>query len=142
MPIGWNNPSAWTSLTITLNGVVDGNLAVSTTTITNGTGLDLYADFSLILGSINPTGAPYVELHIVPLLHDGTSYADAVISGATMVAALPVTTGSSIKDLFFGPPRTSILIPPGTFQVGIGNRTGQTFAGSGNALQYRTYKLS
>jgi len=142
MPMGWDTPSSWATVTITLNSVADGSLAISSTDITNGTGLDLYIDASLVLGSINPSGAPFVELHLVPLMDDGTNLADAAISGATMIHALPVTPGSSIKRVLWAPPRAALLIPPGTFRLGIGNRTGVSFAGSGNSLAYRTYKLS
>lgn len=140
--IGWEGSLSWTSVTITLNSVADGALAMSSTDITNGTAADLYMDVSLVLGSITTSGAPAVELHMAALMNDGTNLADSAISGASMVAVLPVTTGASIKRVLFSPPRSVLLVPPGTFRIGIGNRTGVTFAGSGNSLHYRLYSLN
>lgn len=137
--MGWGSPTAWAPLTIALNGVTDNQIAVSTTAIVNGTNREQFLDVSLVLGSITPGGAPFVELHLVALSHNDTNYADAAIGGATLVAALPVTTGASIKRVLFVPPRCPLLIAPGSYLAGIGNRTGQTFAGSGNDVQYRLY---
>jgi hypothetical protein len=142
MPVKWGTVGSWTAVTITLNSVTTDTSAIGTTVIANGTNLELYMDVSLRLGSINPTGAPYVELHRQALLDDGTTYEDVALSGATMIAAAPVTTGSSAKNVSFMPPRYPLLIPPGSFRLAVVNRTGQTFAGSGNSLNYRLYSLS
>lgn len=132
----------WNAFTISgLNSLADGSVAMSSTTIANGTDLDFYMDVSLFLGSFNPSGAPYIELHLAALMHDGTTYPDVLAGGPTMIATAQVATGASTKEVIWTPPRFPLVIPPGTFQVGIGNRTGTTFAASGNALQYRTYAI-
>lgn len=136
----WVPSGTWVSNTITLDSVANNAAALSTTDITNGSSLELFADVSLILGSINPSGAPAVELHLRALTHNGTNFADVVTGAPTLVGASPVTTGSSIKYVLWGGPNR-IVIPPGTFRWGIVNRTGVTFAGSGNALQHRLYSL-
>ncbi len=141
MTLKWEAGVAWSAVTITLNSVANGSIAIGSTVIANGTDLNLRLDASLILGSLTPGTGGYVELHLIPLTHDGTNYADAPISGACMVAALPLSTGASIKYAAFMPPRCWLEIPPGSFKLGIGNRAGVSFAGSGNALQYRTYRL-
>lgn len=141
MTIKWEAGVAWSAVTITLNSVADGSLATGSTVVSNATDLHLRLDASLRLGSLTPGTAGYVELHVVPLLDDGTTYADADITGATFVAALPLTSGAGAKALFFGPPRCFIEIPPGSFKLAIGNRAGAAFAGSGNSLYYRTYSL-
>jgi hypothetical protein len=138
----WEGSPTWTSLTISgLNSLADGSVAVSSTTVTNGTGADFYMDVSLFLGSFNPSGAPFIELHLVPLMHDGTTYPDVLAGGPTVIATAQVATGASTKEVIWTPPRYALLIPPGTFQVGIGNRTGTAFAASGNALQVRPYAI-
>ena len=141
MTLKWEAGVAWSAITITLNSVANGSIAIGSTVITNGTDLNLRLDASLILGSLTPGTGGYVELHLIPLTHDGTNYADAAISGACMVAALPLTSGASIKYVTFMPPRCWLEIQPGSFKLGIGNRAGAAFAASGNALQYRTYRL-
>lgn len=130
----WTASAGWVANTITLNSVANNATALASTDITNGTSLEIYADVSLILGSITPAAAGYMELHLRGLMHDGTNYPDVVTSG-TLVATSALSSGASIKYVLF----RGILVPPGTFRWGIVNRAGVTLAGSGNALQHRLY---
>lgn len=125
--------SAWTSVTITLNSVANGSRADGTTDFANGTDLDIWADVSLVLGSLTPGTGGFVELHLRPLLHDATNYAD--VTPATLAAAAPLSSGASAKYTLW----TGLLLPPGTFRFSVVNRAGVAFGGSGNALQARTY---
>ncbi len=141
MPIRWTTPSTWTASTIAINSIADGTTAISTSVIANGTGLDLYMDVSLRLGSITPGTAPAIELHLSMLLDDGTTYSDVAASGASVVSVLPTTITTGAKSIFFGPPRSQIIIPPGSYKLAITNRTGTTLAATGNALAYRLYSV-
>ena len=116
--------------TAALDGDTTGTLTVGSET-DNATGLYQCVAVEVTLGSINPTGTPYVELYIFYAL-DGTNYEDnsASLSHA-LVASLPVTTGSSAKAV------SSRLIPilPFKYKLAIRNQTGQTLATGGNSVQ-------
>lgn len=128
----WSTPSAWTAVTIGLNSLADTTSVTSSTTLTNGTGKDIFLDLSLILGSLTPgTSGPCVELHLLPLLADGTSYQD-IVRAADVAPLLP---GASIKNLA----SVALVIAPGTYKFAVVNRSGAAFAASGNALSFRTY---
>lgn len=136
----WATPSAWTAVTIALDSLANGSSTTSGTVIANGASLDLYIDVSLILGSFTPTAAPYIELHWLGLLANGTTYAD--VSMATLVNALPVTTTTGVKALMFGNPRSPIFIPPGSGKLAVINRANASFAATGNTMFYRTYSIA
>jgi hypothetical protein len=140
--INWGSDPSWTTETITLNSQTDGTVCLATSDVNNATDRDMLLEVELVLGSINPTGAPFVELHVRPRLSDGSTFADCYAGGPTMVSAMRVTTGSSVKNLLWAPPTHLIFIRPGISRLAIVNRTGQTFAGSGNALRHRRYTLN
>jgi hypothetical protein len=116
--------------TAALDGDTDTTLTVGSET-DNTSGLYQYVAVEVALGSINPTGTPFVELYIFYAL-DGTNYEDnsATLTHA-LVATLPVTTGSSAKAV------SSRLIPilPFKYKIALRNRTGQTLATGGNSVQ-------
>lgn len=138
--ITWNADPAWTTDTITLNSQTDGTVCLSSTNIDNPTDRNMILEVELVLGSINPTGAPFVELHVRPRLSDDSTFAD--VGNATRIHSMGVTTGSSVKNLLWAPPRYLILIRPGISRLAIIPRTGQTLAGSGNHLKHRRYTPS
>ena len=125
---------AYTSLITTgLNSLADGSSTSASSAVDNTTNLNLYADFGLMLGSINPSGAPYLELRLLELNGDGSTYDDDS-AGAT-VGSFLITTGSSAKVATL----KRVLLAPGQFKAVIVNRTGVSLAGSSNTLYYRTY---
>lgn len=136
--ITYETPSSFTNaLTTELNSLADGSSTAASSAIDNSTNLDLFADVSAILGSINPTAtSARIDVHLVPRLGDGSTYAD--IGAATVVATIPVTTGSAAKNLG----TIGIRIPPGHYKLAVTNRTGVTLAASGNTVSYRTYGLA
>ena len=87
MTLKWEAGVAWADAGLGMASLANGSLATGSTVIANGTNLNLRLDASLVLGSLTPGTGGYVELHFIPLLRDGTNYADAAISGATMTAA-------------------------------------------------------
>jgi len=130
----YNIDTAFTSFSTTaLNSLTTGSLATVSSAITNGTGLALLMDISLNLGSFNPSGTPYLEIHLLPLSGDGSTYADQ--SANTLVATLQVTTGSSAKVAV----ACGIPVQPGDFKLQIKNVTGSTLAASSNTAYYRLY---
>jgi len=98
--------------------------------ISNHINLALLCEYSIQLGSINPSGAPYLEVHLCRLLGDGSTYEDIVASN--VVANMAITTGASAKN-----GAVQFEIPPGTFNVVVVNHTGVTLASGGNSIHYR-----
>jgi hypothetical protein len=135
MAIKWGTPGAWTNSGIGTSAITTGSASTAGTGITNGTGLDLYADVTIRFSSFTPGTAPYVELHLLPLSSDGSTYADR--SGTTRVASLVPTTGASAKTLV----AIHILVPPGTFRWQIVNQAGATATPAADP-QYRLYSLT
>ena len=97
--------------------------AISNDASTEG---DLLADAELVLGSITPTGTPYCELYLLSSV-DSANYADAP---GELVGVFPITTGASAKRALI----RDIPVPPKDHKWAVKNVTGQTLAGSGNAL--------
>lgn len=126
---------AWTSyLTTGLNSLGNGS-SVLGAAIDNTSNLNLLLDISVILGSINPSGTPYLELRIEELLGDGSTYSDDV--GSNWSGRIELTTGSSAKNGHC----VGIPLTLGQFKVRVYNRSGVSLASSGNTLYYRTYSL-
>lgn len=125
---------AYTSLITTgLNSLADAAATSASSAVDNTTNLNLYADFGLMLGSINPSGSPYLELRMLELNGDGSTYDDSTISA--MIGNIAVTTGSSAKVGTL----KRVPITLGQFKIIVINRTGVTLAASANTLYYRTY---
>lgn len=132
------NVQAFSSvLTTEINSLADGSTTAASSAQDNSTNLYGFADLSIVLGAINPTSAAArVEVHIVPRLADGSTYAD--ISAATVVGSVVVdTTGSNTKEAML----RGVLVPPGFFKWALTNRTGVTLAASGNTASARLYDM-
>lgn len=130
----YNIDTAFTSFVTTgLNSLTTGSATASSSAITNGTSLALLMDISLNLGSFNPSGTPYLEIHLLPLSGDGSTYADQ--SAQTLVATIQVTTGASAKVAV----AIGIPVQPGDFKLQVKNVTGATLAASANTGYYRLY---
>ena len=127
---------AYTSLITTgLNSLADATATSASTAIDNTTNLNLLMDISLMLGSINPSGTPYIEIRKLELAGDGSTYDDSVLGA--WIGRIDVTTGSSAKvGSLIGVPLTL-----GQFKLIAINRTGVSLAASANTLYYRTYSL-
>lgn len=125
---------AYTSLITTgLNSLADGSSTSASAAVDNTAALNLYADFGLMLGSVNPSGAPYLELRLLELNGDGSTYDDN--AAGACVGTFIVTTGSSAKVATL----RRVLLTLGQFKAIVVNRTGVTLAASANTLYYRTY---
>jgi hypothetical protein len=89
------------------------------------------------LGSINPTGTPYVEVYTFYAV-DGTNYEENSTSlSHRNVTNVPITTGSSAKN------SASLPFPilPYKFKVAVRNKTGQTLATGGNSVKLSRFNL-
>ncbi|MDE2020140.1 MAG: hypothetical protein KGJ13_07385 [Patescibacteria group bacterium] len=123
-----------TTFETNLNSLASAGTAVGSV-ISNGTNLALLADLSIQLASFTAGAPDYVEIHVVPLLGDGTTYADFFSAGPTFVGNVPVTNGASAKAFCL----TNIVILPGSFKFGLVNQAGASFAASGQKVFYRLY---
>jgi hypothetical protein len=131
----------------TMNSIVNGNAILSDLNIDNSTALDVFADFSMVLGSVAVAAPNYVGVYLYPLNEDGTTYGDGRFgtsaagppSSPYWVGNIVVPTGTAANE---GTVR-GIILPPGQFKFVVYNQLGVTMAGSGgNIAKYRTYNRS
>lgn len=143
--------SAFTSLMTTeLNSLVSGNAVLGSTSVDNGTNLDLTAEFSFGGGgSITPTGSPFFGLFIYPQNGDGSTYGDGRF-GTTAAgpppsnyyrgfAGIPAAAGTQTG--YFAIPGTGIFqipLPRGVWKPVFYNFSGVTLTATSNILYYRT----
>jgi len=136
----WTNAFA----AATLDSIVNGNAIMSAINIDNSAALDLFADFSMNLGSVAVVAPNYIGVYLYPLNKDGTTYGDGRFGSSAAgppasgywVGNIIVPTGTAANE---GTVR-GIILPPGQFKFVVYNQLGVTMAGSGgNTAQYRTY---
>lgn len=126
--VNWDGAPSFTSrITTGANSLADGSSVLSAA-YDNTSLLDEFAAIRLSLASLNPTGSPFVELHICASYDGGTTFAD--LCDGTRVAGIIVTTGSGAKEACL----IRVEIPPLFFKWGILNRTNVAFGASGNIL--------
>lgn len=141
-------------MTTELNSLVTGNAVIGSTAISNGTNLDLTAEFSFTTGgSITATGSPFMGLYLYPLNGDGTTYGDGRF-GTTAVGPPPsnyyrgfagIPAASQVQTGYFAIPGTGIFqipLPRGTFKPVFFNNSGVTLSSSGNILYWRSTNRS
>jgi hypothetical protein len=142
----WIAGVAWTSVFGTeVNSVVNSNAILSSTVMTN-TPEDMFCDVSISLGSITPTGAPYIGIYIYPLNQDGTTYGDGRFGSS---AAGPPPSSYFVGNIGINPAAAvvtgtvrGIILPLGGFKFVLHNGSGVTLAGSANTVKYQTYNIS
>lgn len=124
-----------------LDSLADATLSAALTELDNSTNLDTHAYIEINLGSLNPTGSPYLEVYMTKA-PDGTNYEQApIIGGAnrnTLIATIPVPTGSATKRVISG----IIPIPPFKLKLYIGNQLNVTMAASGNTVDVYTGRMA
>jgi len=149
----WNTPGAWTSLALTsgdVNSLASGGGALSTTVITNSTGLDQAADFSFVLTvGGTTTSSSLIPIYVLPLNQDGSTYGDGYASSTSTQPAIGyqvgfinvkigVTSGSTVTGIV-----QFCNLPAGDCKIVIGNSLGVTFnATAAVTLKYRTYDVN
>lgn len=136
-----------TGSTTTLDTLASSNAILTSSDITNGTALDIFADISLAGGSITVAQPAFVGVYLYPLNADGSTYGDGRFGSAALgpppsnyyVGSLGTSTGAAVWEGTI----TGVVIPPGTFRLVVHNNMGAAFAGSGtNFVKYRTYNRS
>jgi hypothetical protein len=141
----------WTSCfqAADLASMASGSSVLSSTgDITNGTALDIFADFSINFASIAVAAPNYVGVYLYPLNQDGSTYGDNNFVAGTQKAATPsstyykggiaVPTGTAAVNGIL----TGIIMPPGTFRLCVQNNLGIAMSASTNTAKYRTYNRS
>lgn len=139
----WKDGSIATVFTTELNSLADGSRVLSSA-IDNDAGLDLYADFELVVqytSSAPAAGVIAAELFLLPTV-DGTNYPE----GGTSLdpqQALKVGTFESRNGSTSATERlvvSGVSLPPRDFKILLKNISGKTLASSGNTLKIRPYK--
>ena len=139
--------SSWTDAGATqLNSLASGNAIQSAVVIDNTSNLDVTMDMSLKLGSITPTGVPYLGLYLYPLNDQGTFYGDNRFgsaaagppSGQYFVGSIPLVAAAQTQYGFI----YGIPLPRWKFVFVFYNGSGVTLASSGNTINYQTTNRS
>ena len=125
-----------------LDSLTDATLSAASSELDNSTNLDTHAMIEINLGSLNPTGSPYLELYMVKA-PDGTNNEEAPVIGGTdrntMIAVIKVPTGSATKRVMLP---ELIEIPPFKLKFYVGNQLTVQTAASGNSLDIYTGRLT
>ena len=135
----YGTPAAFANvLTTELQSLADGTASAASSAIDNSSNLYGFADVSLVIGNAasdpTSTGARW-EIHLLPRLADGSTYAD--ITASTRVGTIIVTTGDSVKNGML----SRVPIPPGFFKWAATNRMGVTSHSSGHTMAHRLYDM-
>lgn len=137
--VKWATPTAIaTALTTDLNTLANGSFSAVSAEYDNETNQYLYGEFELHLASLTPSSGGYCALYLVKKI-DGTNYEDgggAVTPPSTaLVASFPLRATAAAQHVVVG----NVLLPNCPFKMIVENRSGVSFAGSGNTLKYRFY---
>lgn len=144
----WTTPSSWTDAfgtEVTTTAITNGNAILSSVSITNGTGLNVFADLSYVAGSTITSAAPnFIGIYLYPLNQDGSTYGDGRFGSA---AAGPPAAAYWVGNFDFAAAASTtvagmvqrIILPPGTFKFVLYNQAGASLPSSGNTCKYRTY---
>ena len=140
--------STWTDAGFTasdFNSRANGSVVVAATALDNDSGLDLDAEvsFTMEVGGTTTT-ASRLDLYILPLNQDGTTYGDAQATGTTVPAGTywvtscllktGITSGNAVVGSF---PR--VALPAADFKFAIVNNSGAALDSTAAAtVKYRT----
>lgn len=116
-----------TLLDTALNSLANAGAATGPAISNDGvTELDMLADLELVLASLTPGTAPYVEIWCVPSV-DSTNYGDTGV----LVASMTITTGVGAKrEIIFDVP-----VPIKDHKWKLVNRAGVALGATGNTLK-------
>ncbi len=131
----------------TLNGLTNGSVAISNSTgdLDNGTDLDLWGDFELLVDIqvAIAVGGKVAELYLVPSVDD-TNFLTPDDTGDTPQGILLVGSFES-RDNVITDQRMGIIgvpLPPRKMRFVLKNVSGQTFgANDGHTLRVKPYRL-
>jgi hypothetical protein len=108
----------------------------------NGTDLDLFADFELLVTfATGPTANTVVELYIVPAIDTTPNYSD----GSTSILPQPglYVGGFVVRSVTTAQRMVlrGVSLPPDNFKVLVQNTTNQAFPASGSTVRYNKYAM-
>ena len=136
-----------TLMSTDLNALADDTVNVGGTAIDNTTNRYFYAEFELVLASVDLSAVdnPGVELYLVPS-YDGTNYADTGTDGSStaypptqyLVAVLGVAE-TSAAHLAVSP---HVMLDPLKFTPVVINKTGAALGATGNTLKSKYYTVT
>jgi len=141
-----NAGSVTTLLGAGLNSLADDAGALSSA-YNNTSGLYLWAMFELYIASFGsaPTAGELVHIYFADSIDGGSNYADGAagspatdLNDSHFVFAFSVRNDAGAQRIMIPNP---IVIPPTYFKVLLVNKTGQTFAASGNTLKMLPTRL-
>ncbi len=145
----WNAALSYTSaLSTELNSLASGSVAVASTAIDNTTALNTDGWVSVSLPTVaTGTGAPSLDVYLLPLNQDGTTYGDGTATGTVLPGgAYYVGSIAWTASLASGTQTGSLYIasgiPPTKFKLAVVNNIGNALAASGNVVAFASDKLN
>src|SRR5262245_27407569 len=140
----WNTPGSLTTVLSTgLDALGSSGISAASTTYTNDTGLDLYCDVEVVLGSLSPTAGAYVSLYVWESV-DGTNFpaqsdADLRLTASQLLVSIPIGTTAATAQRVVA---RNILLPPAKIQFKLDNQTGTALAATGNTVKILPYSFN
>ncbi len=136
-----------TLMSTDLNALANNTTNVGAVVIDNTTNLYLYAEFELVLASVDLSAQvnPAVELYLVPS-YDGTNYADTGTDASTTILPpaqyLAAVMGVAITSAAHRAVSPHILIDPIKYTPVVINKTGAALGATLNTLKVKYYTPS
>lgn len=135
--------------TADLASMATGSTVVSSVAdIANQTALDLFMDVSVrcAIASNTIAAGANLALFLYPLLDDSTTYGDGQFTNGTQAAKTPSFPPIATIPLYAAASQTTlvgaalgIIIPPGSFRLGLQNNSGFAFTAGTQTVKYRSY---
>lgn len=135
-----------------LASMANASTVVSTVAdIANGSNLDMFMDVSvsMLISSSTIAAGANLALFLFLLNQDGTTYGDGNFVNGTQKAATPTFAPCGVIPLIAAASQTAligavsqIIIPPGSFRLGLQNNSGFALTAGTQTVKYRTYNLN
>ena len=132
-----------TLLSTELNALANNAASAASSAVANNTGLDVYADFELVLASLSPAAPNYCTLYILEAI-DGTNYPVATATilrnqPSQVLCVFPLdVTGSTAQRVVV----RNVLLPPAAFKVVLDNQAGVNLGATLNTVKMITYNVN
>lgn len=141
MAINWTTPTSLGDYSRSqLDSLSDATLSGSFTIIDNTTSKHTHMTLAFTLGSLNPTGTPYMSIFGCKSW-DGTNYQDTPATGGantnTLLGTIPFKTGTALKREAL----ENIPILPCKYAIYVDNQLNVSTVGTGNSVDVYTYTL-
>jgi hypothetical protein len=131
--------SIQTALSTELNSLGNDSNSSASSAIDNTSGLHLFMDLELVVAtqaSARSSSARVTVFRIGAL--DGTNYADTHEVTAEQIGTFVLDAATTARRL---DSVRDVPVPPGLFKLFVRNQTNQSFAASGNTLNYRLHSI-